>query len=812
METYDKELTESTESDAHGCADANLSMEDFFADVLPKEGLRCIATFAEGRSRSMQHHFYANNKGAAQRALELDRQRRTVYFACSTYRSAANRKSENVLAAKSLWLDIDAGTGKPYATADEAERAVGELFWRLGLPPAWIVRSGQGIHVYLSFTNDVPPKKWDRLAQKFQMVTDHAGLQADPARTCDRASLLRPPGTHHRKGAPTLVRLSRRGKAADPNQIEAILDGYIAQHGLTSMGAVVSGGTAATNADLNADLTRGMRPFDELDDESKNACLESIAAHPAAKELADMPLMGKPGDPSYLMLMAAFARSGASRAGEILLKLSRSSPRFDKGGEVGFWRRFHDLQKNRREHREYGPGSLFKHMEAKNWVPPWKQTGRPVPAVGAGSGAGEASNCEPKPSEDPLEELNKRYGVVRIGSDVRVADTETGDLLKIEAFRTYYNNRKLPNGKPLGSAWLGWEGRRTFKAYTFAPGQQTAPDVLNAYRGFGVEPRPGDITPWLIAQRGVILDPEVSRYHVNWLAWKVQNPGEVPDSLIVISGPKGAGKGALHEPLIQIFRPHAAVLSDPKHLTGNFNAHLQDKLLVVLDEAAFPGDPRIVNKLKAIVTAKDTTFERKGFDVAVGRNYCMFLITTNDAHAWYTTKDERRCVAVEASDRLCHRRNDFWVWYYAWLNRGGAAHLLHYLLNRDIRGFNPRVIPKSAALRAQLQHTVQRDPVDTWWATVLTDACFAHDGFETNLVDGVAVANADVQRSYEQHARGYRNAPPWNLAMRRLRDLVNPGIILTTRPGGRRMMTFPPLADMRAAFRRHIGLNPEEIV
>ena len=811
MEAYDRDLMRSTETATHGFAGFNLSIEEFFANVLPKEGLRCIATFAGGRHRSMQHHFYPNNEGAAQRARELDSERRTVFFGCSSYKSATNRKADNVHTVRSLWLDIDAGKEKPYPTAEAAERAVEEQFARLRLPPPWIVRSGHGIHVYLTFTKDVPPNKWDRLARKFRLVTEHAGLLAGPARTCDKASLLRPPGTHNRKGVPTLVRLSRRGKAANPKDIEAILDGYIDEHELTLVGAGVSDGTVACDANVNADLSGGMRPFDELDDEGKNAVLESIANHPAAKQLADLPLMGKPGEPCYLMLAAAFARSGAPRAGEILLKLSRSSPRFEKGGEAGFWRRYYDLQKNRREHREYGPGSLFKYMEANGWVPAWKQTGQSVLAASHSTGTSETSTVGPEAPNSPLERLNRKYGVVRIGSDVRVVDTETGDLLKVEAFKTYYNHQKLPNGKPLGSAWLGWEERRTFSAYKFAPGQQTPPGILNAYRGFGVTPQPGDITPWLIAQRGVIPDPDVSRYHVDWLAWKVQNPGAVPDTLMVIYGPKGAGKDALHEPVVQIFKPHAIVLSDPKHLTSNFNAHLEDKLFAVLDEAAFPGDPRIVNKLKAIVTAKDTSFERKGFDVAAGRNYCAFVITTNDPHAWYTTKDERRCVAVEASDRLCHRQNDFWVWYYAWLERGGAAHLLHYLINRDISGFNPRNIPKSAALRAQLQQTVQRDPVDTWWATVLTSECFTHNGFETDLVDGVPVPIADVRSSYEEHARGYRNAQPWNLAMRRLRQLVSPGTITTTRPNGRRMLVFPPIADMRSAFRRHTGLDPKEI-
>ena len=46
-----------------------------------------------------------------------------------------------------------------------------------------------------------------------------------------------------------------------------------------------------------------------------------------------------------------------------------------------------------------------------------------------------------------------------------------------------------------------------------------------------------------------------------------------------------------------------------KHLVGNFNAHLRDKLLVFADEAFWAGDKRAEDQLKAMVTEENNIVE-----------------------------------------------------------------------------------------------------------------------------------------------------------------------------------------------------------
>src|SRR5579883_218929 len=64
------------------------------------------------------------------------------------------RSQENVVALKSLFLDLDAkGADKnSYASLTEAAAALGDFIKTMGLPaPSAIVNSGGGLHVYWTF-------------------------------------------------------------------------------------------------------------------------------------------------------------------------------------------------------------------------------------------------------------------------------------------------------------------------------------------------------------------------------------------------------------------------------------------------------------------------------------------------------------------------------------------------------------------------------------------------------------------------------------------------------------------------------------
>lgn len=120
-------------------------------------------------------------------------------MACAAFKTKDNRKQENALGAKSFWLDIDAGEGKPYRFANDAIDALDAFCDKVDLPFPTVVYSGHGIHAWWTFDELIPAETWTRIAKGLKRLTEHHGLEADPTRTADISSILRGPGTYNWK-------------------------------------------------------------------------------------------------------------------------------------------------------------------------------------------------------------------------------------------------------------------------------------------------------------------------------------------------------------------------------------------------------------------------------------------------------------------------------------------------------------------------------------------------------------------------------------------------------------------------------------
>jgi len=112
-----------------------------------------------------------------------------------------------VQSVRSLWIDLDVGVseeGKPakHATQSDAIAAVGRFVKQTGLPIPMILSSGTGVHVYWPMTEDLMPGQWHAAAVMLKALcaAEKCRLISDPTRTADMASVLRPVGTHNRKG------------------------------------------------------------------------------------------------------------------------------------------------------------------------------------------------------------------------------------------------------------------------------------------------------------------------------------------------------------------------------------------------------------------------------------------------------------------------------------------------------------------------------------------------------------------------------------------------------------------------------------
>lgn len=182
---------------------------NFLALVWPTQGNKAIVSIKDGIVR---HYWFDPDQieAAALKAVELAASGVDTYYALSGF-AAQERKSEQVVAVKALWIDIDVGTGKEYPSRSAAAEALKQFLEATSLPVPLIVSSGYGLHAYWLLQQDVPLPEWQVLSNKLKALCLQHGLHADLKCTSDAARILRPIGTFNFKnGTPRHVRIANR--------------------------------------------------------------------------------------------------------------------------------------------------------------------------------------------------------------------------------------------------------------------------------------------------------------------------------------------------------------------------------------------------------------------------------------------------------------------------------------------------------------------------------------------------------------------------------------------------------------------------
>lgn len=215
---------------------------NFLRLVWPEQGLYLLAVPASFQKNGETHHFhkhfaYGSVDAAAQAAIALSCDREApvnVFFALATVKhdytelNKQQREEQGVKVrggsnsdrVKAFWLDLDVGADpNKYATQQEAAAALRAFCQAMSLPKPFVVTSGGGLHVYWPLTESLDSDTWAAHGAILKALTESYGLRADPARTADVASILRPVGTYNWKtGQPRPVRIMLEGKVTPTRQ------------------------------------------------------------------------------------------------------------------------------------------------------------------------------------------------------------------------------------------------------------------------------------------------------------------------------------------------------------------------------------------------------------------------------------------------------------------------------------------------------------------------------------------------------------------------------------------------------------------
>ena len=333
---------------------------------------------------------------------------------------------------------------------------------------------------------------------------------------------------------------------------------------------------------------------------------------------------------------------------------------------------------------------------------------------------------------DPaLDELNTRHAVISsIGGKCRVVAEEHDfafDRPKIEIqsfadFNNRYMHRKVVTGQnkdgndqfmPMGKWWLQNNNRRQYDAIVFVPGREVT-GAYNLWRGFTCEAVPGSCEKFLEHILTNICNGDESHflYLMAWLADSVQNPAKPGGTAIVMRGKQGTGKSFFAKAIGKLWGQHFFQINQSKHLTGSFNAHLRDCVMLFADEAFFAGDKKNEGTLKAIITEETFPVESKGINVEDCTNYIHLIMASNSEWVVPVAMDDRRFFMLDVADN--HRTDTKYFGAIAdELESGGYEALLHHLMTLDISGVNLRHAPNTDALNEQ--KALNLSPEESWW-------------------------------------------------------------------------------------------------
>lgn len=341
--------------------------------------------------------------------------------------------------------------------------------------------------------------------------------------------------------------------------------------------------------------------------------------------------------------------------------------------------------------------------------------------------------------EDRLGELNTSYAIVRWNSQTLIMHERFEDggrriisFLSKDSFLLWLKNifyfpTPAPGEKSrpinLGKVWLEWTKRRQFVEVLFSPNAVERAEVYNLWRGFSFEPdqNAGKFDIFLDHIRINVCNENPDHYHwvLGWMADLVQRPDRKLGTALVLRGEMGVGKSIVFRHLGALINVHYLSVQKTEHVTGRFNGHLADKLLVFLDEAFWAGNKEAESTLKTLVTEEDVTIEMKGKDLYRMRSYLRIGMSTNSDWSVPTgLQDERRFGIFDVGNG-CKQNREYFAAMENQLNNGGYKGLLYFLLHYKYDPLEISKIPQTEALLDQKMYSIPEEL--RWWLNCLNE-------------------------------------------------------------------------------------------
>ncbi len=692
-----------------------ITAEEFCQAVLPQSGHYCLQEIRAGSG--VKPAWVASSSEAARHALELDEgSSANVYVAVASFATPHNRKAANVALKRSLYADLDTGTGK-FPDKRAALEGLKSFCDGSGIPfPTLIVDSGNGIHVHWPLASDIPPAEWRVMALNLKAAFECYGFAADPSVTADIARILRIPGTMNRKNpiAPRQVTARRLGPPHDAAALAQSL-AIAADGGSARAGAVAIAGTLPRilGAELgdNVDLTNGV---------GSTAWFANLPIAQQISELrgmlAALPLEHADEHDKWIATLAEISSA-------------KSIPVDDRIDLA--WAFSQRSEKSRRESRERvamtmaglgertSVGALRKRAEQFGYVLRHDAPDGRYPSKEAAEAA-----------------LASEY--IFVADENKYMCSSTRQLLMKDAIRERESWR-MPDcdlGRWSDPPYMLRKSKKTQRCDSvgFHPREGTTfyeggRNLANLFRPLNTDP----IKPTRDEQRLLLrflmhlfpttTDRKWLNHLLDTFAFLVQNPGKrVRFAMILVGEVEGSGKSTLMEEIPKrLFGQENVSKPSPSEVESSFTDWLGQAWIVVFAEISIGTNreaSKIVDALKDNITSDVLRIHGKSLKGRSQVNRVSFFGTSNhEDHALHLSQHDRRFgICKTSSSRMPEAlANDL----YSFLDSARGAGVLRYLaMHRDLSRFNPHAPPPTTEAKLTMIEAslgpVAGEIVDAW--------------------------------------------------------------------------------------------------
>lgn len=189
-----------------------MEQNDFLSAVLPTQGKYC--TFiTKGKTR--KNIFVDTLDNLYNTNVRFSEDGNQAYFALATFDDEGSREAVHAQFMRALFIDLDCGEDKAFATKRVAVEQLAAFLQSTGLDTLgspWLTDSGGGVHAFWPLTEDTPIAEWKPVAEAFKRAAKQRAFAIDMTVTADAARVLRVPGTLNHKYTPSRrVVLKQRG-------------------------------------------------------------------------------------------------------------------------------------------------------------------------------------------------------------------------------------------------------------------------------------------------------------------------------------------------------------------------------------------------------------------------------------------------------------------------------------------------------------------------------------------------------------------------------------------------------------------------